>query len=211
MDSIDKIFNDLEVINQIQKKLPKLFQLAEVDNSRDGKIGMEIGSTRERIIIALLIYHFGEENVTTDIPITKSETDVIVFNEPVSIKTLTNKKVIGFKLIWTVDSQKALEFINAYNPECDMLLIHINWSMQGGAYLIKKESQIEILNRYGKEFYFKLPKEGTNTRGVEITKEAINELIEHSKTQVIKINWVRGKNENFTPYDRWIDLWKIEE
>ena len=32
------------------------FQLAEIDNSRDGKLSMEIGSARERIITALLIY-----------------------------------------------------------------------------------------------------------------------------------------------------------
>ena len=30
-----------------------------------------------------------------DIPITEKETDVIVFNEPISIKTVTNKKVVG--------------------------------------------------------------------------------------------------------------------
>ena len=44
-------------------RLPYLFHLAELDSSRAGKIGMEVGSLRERIIVALLIYKFGEDNV----------------------------------------------------------------------------------------------------------------------------------------------------
>ena len=154
--------------------MPYLFQLAEIDNSRDGKLGMEIGSARERIIIALLIFKFGENNVKTNIPITAKETDVIVFNEPISIKTITNKKVIGVKLIWTVDAQKVLDFINGYTPECDMLLVHINWNQKGGIYFLTKEAQKEVLQEYGKDFYFKLPKKGTNPRGIEITNKAIN-------------------------------------
>ncbi len=35
--------------------LPHLFFLADLDASRAGKIGMEIGSVRKRIIVALLI------------------------------------------------------------------------------------------------------------------------------------------------------------
>ena len=55
---------------------------------------MEIGSARERIVIALLIYKFGEDNIKTDIAITESETDVIVFDEPISIKQLQTKKLL---------------------------------------------------------------------------------------------------------------------
>ena len=53
---VEKIFRDKNIIKKVQEKLPYLFQLAEIDNSRDGKLGMEIGSARERILIALLIY-----------------------------------------------------------------------------------------------------------------------------------------------------------
>ena len=50
---------------------------------------MEVGSVREKIIIALLIYKFGEENTKTDISITESEVDVALFNNPISIKTIS--------------------------------------------------------------------------------------------------------------------------
>ncbi|MBP7251742.1 MAG: ThaI family type II restriction endonuclease [Aliarcobacter sp.] len=205
---MDKLFQDLNIIKKIQKKLPTLFQLSEIDNQRNGKLGMEIGSARERIIIALLIYQFGEENITTNISIGENETDVIVFKEYISIKTVTNKKIVGFKLIWTVDAQKSLEFINTYKAKCNMLFIHINWNGNGGMYLIPKEVQTEILNQHDKEFYFKLPKQGTNPRGVEITNEAINKLTKHSQTKMIKINWFRSDNESYKPYDKWVDLWK---
>ena len=65
ISDISDIFSDYKLIKKIKDKLPYLFHLAELDNMRDGKIGMEIGSTRERIIIALLISIFGNKFVNT--------------------------------------------------------------------------------------------------------------------------------------------------
>ena len=59
---IKQLFEDSILVNKINIKLPSLFQLAELESSRAGKIGMEVGSVREKIITALLIYKFGEEN-----------------------------------------------------------------------------------------------------------------------------------------------------
>ena len=75
-----KIFEDAKLIDKIKLKLPRLFFLAELDASRAGKVGMEIGSVRERIIISLMMTKFGIENVRTDIPITETEIDVIPRN-----------------------------------------------------------------------------------------------------------------------------------
>ena len=82
----DNIFNDEKTVKKIQFKLPYLFQLAELENQRAGNVGMEVGSLRERILISLFIYKFGESNVSTEIPITQSEADLLLFNEPLSIK-----------------------------------------------------------------------------------------------------------------------------
>ena len=59
---IKQLFEDSILVNKINIKLPSLFQLAELESSRAGKVGMEVGSVREKIITALLIYKFGEEN-----------------------------------------------------------------------------------------------------------------------------------------------------
>lgn len=203
---IDELFSDNLIIEKIQDKLPKLFQLAELESSRAGKIGMEVGSVREKIIIALLICKFGEKNVQTEIPITEPEVDVRVMNNPISIKTISGKALSGVKLIWTVDAEKALEFQKHYKPRCDMILIHINWENIGRFYFIPVKVQSQVFREIGRENYIKLPKAGTNPRGVEITGNSLQELITHHMTKNIPINW-KKENINFMPYKRWIDLW----
>ncbi|HCI56197.1 MAG TPA: ThaI family type II restriction endonuclease [Bacteroidales bacterium] len=200
---------EAKTVYKIQNKLPKLFYLAELESSRAGKIGMEVGIVREKIIIALLIYKFGEQAVKTDVPITAPEVDVIVNDIPISIKTITGANPIGIKLIWTVDAEKSKEFRKTYLPTCDMILIQVNWSNNGGFYYISKEIQIEILEKLGRNAYIKLPKAGTNPRGVELTKEALYQLINNRNTFSIPIVW-KKETIDFKPYQRWIELWEQE-
>ena len=202
-----EIFEDAKLVNRIKNKLPYLFQLAELESSRAGKIGMEVGSLRERIIIALLIYKFGEANVETNIPITEPEVDVKLFGEPISIKTITGKGFSGVKLIWTVDAQKAREFRETYYPHCDIILIQISWGGIGGFYYIPLEAQKKLFDRVGRNGYIKLPKPGTNPRGVEITKEALSSLVKDNLSKVIEINWQKTKID-YNPYKRWVDYWR---
>lgn len=206
MSSILELFNDTYLIDKIKRKLPKLFFMAELESSRAGKVGMEVGSLREKILIALLIYKFGEKNIETEIPITEPEVDVKLFGKPLSIKTITGKTLSGVKLVWTVDSEKAKDFMNKYSPLCDILLVHINWNDKGGLYYIPVEIQREIFSKLSRERYIKLPKLGTNPRGIEISKEALIALLESKKTKAITINWFREKLE-FNPYKKWVDLW----
>jgi len=205
-----EIFEDEKLITKIKKRLPYLFQLAELESSRAGKIGMEVGSLREKIIVALLIYKFGEENVETKIPVTEPEVDVKLFGEPISIKTITGKSFSGVKLIWTVDPQKAKEFRGKYYPYCDILMVQINWNNSGGFYYIPLEVQKRIFEKIGRQNYIKLPKPGTNPRGVEITKEALLNLIKDSDSKRIEIYWQRTEIK-FNSYKKWIDLWKEED
>lgn len=207
--SLIELFRDQKTVRRIQSRLPALFHIAELESSRAGKIGMEVGSVRERILIALLIYKYGHDKVNTDLPITESEVDVMVMGNPISIKTMTGSRVSGVKLIWTVDRENALKFGEDYIPKCDMLLVHINWNGEGGLYLFPKELQIEMLYKMGRCNYIKLPKPGTNPRGVEITTEAIRNLASHPQSMKIPIKWERKQIE-FAPYKRWLDLWKQE-
>ena len=202
-----EIFEYEKLVNRIKTRLPYLFQLAELESSRAGKIGMEVGSLRERIIVALLIYKFGEANVETEIPITEPEVDVKLLGESVSIKTITGKGFSGVKLIWTVDPQKAREFQETYYPHYDILLIQINWGDTGGFYYIPLEVQKRLFSKIGRGEYIKLPKPGTNPRGVEITKEALSQLVKDRETQIIEISWQRSKID-YNPYKKWVDCWK---
>ena len=183
-----------------------LFQLAEIESSRAGKVGMEVGFLRERIIISLLIYKFGDSNVETEIPITEPEVDVKLFEKPLSIKTITGS-LSGIKLIWTVGPQKAREFLNSYVSGCGILLIHINWGGIGQFSYIPVDAQRDLFNRIGKNRYIKLPKPGTNPRGVEIRKEAMLQLLEDIRTKTIEISWQKTKID-YNPYKRWLDYWR---
>ncbi len=204
---IDELFKDQRIIFRIQSKLPELFQLAELESSRAGKIGMEVGSVREKILIALLVYKFGNENVQTDLPIHEPEIDVVVMGEAISIKTITGKRINGVKLIWTVDREQVLVFADEYHPRCDMLLTHINWGGLGGVYYFTQELQETVMQLIGRRTYLKLPKPGTNPRGVEISTQAIRIFAEHPQCMKIPVKWEK-KEKRFDPYSRWIKLWE---
>ncbi len=202
------LFKDTNIINKIKTKLPKLFDIAELESSRAGKIGMEVGSLREQILVGLLVSVFGENNVETDIPITKYEEDVKVSGEPISIKTITGNS--GVKVVWTVDAQKALQFFKSYQPSCDILLAVIDWTngkkIKSGLFLIPKSVQIKILRKLGRDNYLKLPKVGTNPRGVEISKNAISEMLNDKETYHIDIDW-KKETTKYKTYKRWLDMW----
>ena len=202
-----EIFEDRKLVEKIQRRLPYLFQLAELESSRAGKTGMEVGSVRERILVALLIYEFGEANVETEIPITEPEVDVKLFGKSASIKTITGKSFGGVKLIWTVDAQKAEEFRESYYPHYDILLVQINWNDTGGFYYIPLEVQKRVFDKTGREDYIKLPKSGTNPRGVEITRESLVSLVNDKESRKIAINWQKIRVE-FNSFKRWVDLWR---
>jgi len=155
--NILNLFSEVEIVKKVQTKLPKLFQIAELESQRAGKVGMEVGSIRERIIVSLLIYKFGEENVETELPITEPEVDVKLFGHPISIKTKSGSGYSGVKLIWTVDAQNALEFQNTYVPSCDMIYVQINWGNTGGLFYFPLNIQLEIFKDLGRDNYIKLP------------------------------------------------------
>lgn len=201
-----ELFNDRFIVNKIKIRLPHLFQLAELESSRAGKIGMEVGSVREKIISSLLIYKFGEENVETELPITEPEVDVKLFGIPISVKTITGKEPTGVKLIWTVDPEKAKQFLENWKPRCDILLVQVNWNGEGGVYYITSELQQRVFKKLGREGYIKLPKPGTNPRGVEMSKEALKLLIEDKNTKSIIVKWEKD-DIDYNPYKRWVDLW----
>lgn len=203
---LEQLFDDPQISLRIQERMPKMFQLAELESSRAGKIGMEVGTARERIVTALLIYKFGEENVNTDLPIAEPEADALLYGEKISIKTKTGG-LPGIKLAWTVDAQAARQFSNNYFPEIDMLLVQIIWGLTGAFFYIPKEAQQKIHKELGKEGYVKLPKEGTNPRGVELSTRAAELIANHPLTKRININWIRGEVSHDV-YDRWVELWR---
>lgn len=204
---IVEMFKDESLIEKVKSKLPYLFRIAELESSRAGKIGMEVGTLRERILVALLIHWFDESNIETEIPTTEPEIDVKVFGNPLSIKTRTGSGFSGVKLIWTVDPHKAQEFLDNYTPRCDILFAQIKWDDVGNLYYIPLEAQVDLFSEIGRKKYIKLPKPGTNPRGVEIKGKALSSLIKDKNTKRIEIHWKKDKID-YNQFERWIDLWE---
>lgn len=88
-----------------------------------------------------------------------------------------------------------------------MLLVQVNWNNLGWFYLFPKSVQVEIFNQVGSQTYIKLPKPGTNPRGVEIAEEALHRLANHPKSLKIPINWL-WEMIDYNPYERWLALWQ---
>ena len=205
---LSEIFKDEKLVEKIKKRLPYLFQLAELESSRAGKIGMQVGSLREKVLISLLIYKFGKENVETEIPITEPEMDLRLYRYPVSIKTITGMG--GVKIIWTVDAQKVKEFRETYAPKCDILLALIKWGGVGNLFYIPLEVQQKVFRDMGRENYINPPKVGTNPRGPEFSKEALLRLVKAQETKSIEIEWYRS-DIKYEPYERWVTYWQKDE
>ncbi|MDO8538438.1 MAG: ThaI family type II restriction endonuclease [archaeon] len=204
-EEIATLFKNSQYIKLIQEKLPILFQIANIENSRDGKIGMEVGSAREVVLIALLMKKYGRKNVIIDSPINSPEADVKLCGMPISIKTIAGRG--GVKLIWTVDAIKARKFLDNYKPSCDILLAQMFWEDEkGGLFLISKKVQEKVFANLGKEKYLKLPKQGTNPRGVEISAEALDKLLSNQGTLKISVKW-KEKFIEKDNYERWLQLW----
>jgi hypothetical protein len=214
------MFGDEKIVEKIKRKLPYMFFIAEIEMSKSGKVGMEVGTLREQIIIALLIYKFGYENVKPN-PITTEDFDLKLYGKPVSIKTIKKslpKRIgkfsgSGIKLIWTVDWEKVENFCRKYEPKSEMLLVEVSWGKEGGFYYIPLEVQKEIFGEIVRDRYVYRHKRGTNPRGVEISNEGIKRLIEHRETKKINIFWEKpeiGDDIIYKPYQRWVELWAEE-
>ena len=193
---------------KIEKVLPVLFNIVELENRRGNKLGMEVGTARERVLIALFMYVYGNRSVEFP-PSTSPELDIIVKGHPLSIKTKSSKGFTGIKLIWTVDWQKVHEFARSFAPQSDLLYVNIVWNADGGFFLIPKGVQNEILERIGRTTFMKLPSLGTNPRGVELSAEALRRMTEHKETLSLVIHWRRDPSllVERALYGRWIDLW----
>lgn len=194
---------------RIIRVLPTLFNIAELENRRGNGLGMEVGTARERILVALLMYVYGSDNVTFP-PTNSPEMDVLVNQHPVSIKTKTGKSLSGIKLVWTVDWSKIIVFQDSYRPSSDILYVNINWGDSGGFHLIPLLSQRDIFDKLTAKDYMKLPKQGTNPRGVEISKNAMELLLAHPDSLSLDIQWKRDASllgEQWTLYRRWVELW----
>lgn len=192
MVSLADAFGDRRFQELIKQEIPRLMEKADIEGSRYGNTGMEKGSTRKKNLVDLLIDYFGEDNVETTFPQNLPGIDLKIDSQLVKIKTITGNR--GVKIKWTVDPNKVEDFISEYSPSCNILLVKLNWNMKernqpSGLFWIPLEAQRRVLKQLGVERYLKPPKPGTNSRGIELSKPALEHLLNDEETKHIDVDW----------------------
>lgn len=201
------IFTSVEFQDLIKSKLPKLFEIAEVESTRGGKIGMEVGILRERVLTSFFISKVGEDNVDSDSSATENSKDVQVNGDDISIKTFTGSGYSGVKIFWTSDTESAKRVMDTYTPKFDLIVANINWgSKKGGVYYIDKQTQQQVMNSVGRDKFLKISS-GSNNRGITYGTDVLKKLLNHENTLKIEIDWVKT-NEKFNIFERWVKLIK---
>jgi hypothetical protein len=203
--SAKDIFTSVEFQNLIKSKLPKLFEIAEVESTRGGKIGMEVGILRERVLTSFFISKVGEDNVDSDSSATENSKDVQVNGDDISIKTFTGSGYSGVKIFWTSDTESAKRVMDIYTPKFDLIVANINWgSNKGGLYYVDKQTQRQVMDSVGRNKFLKISS-GSNNRGITYGTDVLKKLLNHENTLKIEIDWVKT-NEKFNIFERWVKL-----
>lgn len=194
----NKIFQEIT-----QKNLPFLFKKAELETTRGGKIGMEVGVLRERILCSILIKSFGVENIITEFGVTENSKDVKVFDDTLSIKTFTNDGYSGIKVFWASDNQSVKTAVDSYKPKNHLLVSQIKWgTIGGGLFLIPLELQNIFFEKCGVDNYLKV--NSGNNRGISFKTTVLKEMINHKDTKKIKIDW-KIPEFKLNVFERWIN------
>jgi hypothetical protein len=203
--SAKDIFTSVEFQDLIKSKLPKLFEIAEVESTRGGKIGMEVGILRERVLTSFFISKVGEDNVDSDSSATENSKDVQVNGDDISIKTFTGSGYSGVKIFWTSDTESAKRVMDTYTPKFDLIVANINWgSNKGGLYYVDKQTQRQVMDSVGRDKFLKISS-GSNNRGITYGTDVLKKLLNHENTLKIEIDWVKT-NEKFNIFERWVKL-----
>lgn len=73
-------------------------------------------------------------------------------------------------------------------------------------FLIPLDVQLQIFKLLGRSKYLNMPKAGTNPRGVEFSREAVERMLNHKNTLKIPICWIKD-DIKYDVYKRWVDMW----
>ncbi len=208
---IVRLFHDHQAVEDLRAGLPYAFELAEMEAQRIGadsngmariRTGQEVGIHRERVIHGFLISKLGELDVRLPRP-GDSQTDVVVGEGPLEIKTVTRSGLVTAK--WTADTASARNVIEEFEFHSDMLLIRIWWGEDRRSVFYVP---LEVL-RETREIMpnFLRSQTGTNNRGVKFTHEFMEAVEDDYRTTAVDIPWNRSGEDLPPPVVRYTNFW----
>jgi hypothetical protein len=206
IDDLEMLKNVLEN-KEAQRGLVSLYMQSQSECTRNGACGMEVGMSREKDQGAILKL-FLNDKINLDIDNTLPE-DYIVGTSKISAKHSSSKVGSPVKAKWTsadTSVKEAIEqMINAEDSYYPHLLLTY-FDMQNKKITILCISSEENRNTIKtlKEDAFKIPK--GNSRGIEYSKAAMNQLLKkiYFQIDILNVDLKSGAN----PIDRRIELLK---
>lgn len=162
--------------------------------STNGKIGMEVGKWREKIMIVCLWDCFGKENVII-VSESKGNIDMYFFGVPMSIKFADiTKNVTKINATWSIGKtdEQVEENKKEYKPDFTILYCGIRYGQTcNSIFLIDTKTQNEVFGELGRETY--LTRGG---KGLTIPAKVVKKLIQHQSTKSIVVTYFPDKITN---------------
>lgn len=162
----------------IQQELVSLYADSQQECKRNNKLGMEIGMSREKDLIAVMKEYLGDD-VEYNIDNTCCE-DVIVLKEKISIKHCSGKRgKCSIKVKWTSDNIQAKHYIDKVltniEEHCNHLIIVFISPPIIEIIGISKTSIIRAIQELQEDAF--VAKIGINNRGIEYSKTFMNKIL----------------------------------
>lgn len=173
----------------VQQHLIYLYQQSQSECTKNGKLSMEIGTAREKDLIAVLHYHMGKD-VEYNVGIHDPE-DIKICGENFSIKHSSSSVGKGsIKLKWTSDTHQATKFkeqlLSCFSDEYynNMILVYVDkLTMTITIFAIKKEIIINGVKNFMHQAF--VNRTGTNNRGVEFSPQMIKYIIQNASFKIV--------------------------
>jgi hypothetical protein len=190
------ILSDISFVDRFKKEIPAMFQSADAFCMQNGKISQHVGSIREDILIGFLIEYYGSDRVIPTDSAYK-HTDLFFDGIPIEIKTTLEDRFRNsqFKMNWGSDRNVQVTFVDTYNPSSDLLLIQIKHGGVGTVMYIPTIVQKDILSELGPNSYFKMPNEGTNSKGVPLSNKVLDKFLSNDLCIKIHLDWFDRPSE----------------
>lgn len=181
MEALQKVLQSKEA----QRGLISLYADSQVECTRNGACGMEIGMAREKDLCAVLKY-FLKDTIQLEIQNSLPE-DFLISGEKVSVKHSQSKVGAAVKAKWTSadksvesDIKAMIEAPDEYYPH--LLLIYLSVPEKKITIVcISKEKNKEVIQNLREEA-FKVPK--GNSRGIEYSSKAMKSLMKDPVFQI---------------------------
>jgi hypothetical protein len=159
--------------------LLRLYSMSQAEYTRNGKMTMEIGMSRERDLLAVLKMRLGDDiKVDLDNDLTE---DCVVAGVPISIKHVSAAPGKGaVKAKWTSDATQATAYVDKMlklelADYTDIVIIYIDLATKKITFFgLAAAAVLEGVRLLGRDAF--VSRTGTNNRGVEYSPRLLKHL-----------------------------------